>query len=77
MRIMRLRSVMGMTGLARSTIYKYIAKGIFPAPIPLGARAVGWLESEVEGWIRNCAAQRAAPQNKSTATEARQVGVSA
>lgn len=61
MRIMRLKSVMETTGLARSTIYKYIGNGTFPAPVPLGARAVGWLESEVEGWIRGCEAQRTAP----------------
>lgn len=68
MRIMRLKSVMEATGLARSTIYKYIDKGHFPAPVPLGVRAVGWLESEVEGWIRGCAAQRVAPEPQSAST---------
>lgn len=72
MRIMRLKSVMEVTGLARSTIYKYIDKGIFPAPVPLGARAVGWLESEVEGWIRECAAQRVAPESQSASTRIEQ-----
>lgn len=38
-------------GLKRSTIYDAVKAGTFPAPIHLGARAVGWLESEVESWI--------------------------
>jgi len=26
--------------------------GTFPKPIKLGARAVGWLESEIEEWLQ-------------------------
>ncbi|WP_263258976.1 helix-turn-helix transcriptional regulator [Pseudomonas oryzihabitans] len=51
MRIIRLKEVMDITGLARSTIYKYIADKEFPAPLPLGDRCVGWLESEIQEWI--------------------------
>jgi len=49
--ILRLPSVKARTGLSRSTIYLRIAEGSFPRPISLGARAVGWLESEVEAWL--------------------------
>jgi prophage regulatory protein len=42
---------MDYTGLARSTIYKYIKEGLFPKPISLGSRSVGWIQSEVEEWI--------------------------
>lgn len=51
MRIIRLKEVMDLTGLARSTIYKYIAARTFPIPLSLGDRSVGWVESEVHGWI--------------------------
>jgi len=51
MRIIRLKDVMDLTGLARSTIYKYIAAKTFPIPLSLGDRSVGWVESEVHGWI--------------------------
>lgn len=51
MRIIRLKEVMDSTGLARSTVYKYIGEGSFPKPIGLGDRCVGWLESEVQEWI--------------------------
>lgn len=51
MRIIRLRDVMSATGLARSTIYKYISENFFPKPISLGDRCVGWIESEIQDWI--------------------------
>ena len=51
-RIVRLPDVMARTGLSRSTIYVRVGKGSFPKPVHLGARAVGWIEEEVDGWIR-------------------------
>lgn len=50
-KILRLRSVLSRTGLSRSMVYDLIAKKGFPKPISLGARAVGWLESEIDAWI--------------------------
>ena len=49
--ILRCKQVQARTGLARSTIYLNIKSGTFPRPVLLGARAVGWLESEVSDWI--------------------------
>ena len=49
--ILRLSDVKARTGLARSTIYDRIKTGSFPAQVSLGARAVGWLESDIEAWI--------------------------
>ena len=51
--ILRRKQVESRTGLSRSTIYLRIKEGSFPKPISLGARAVGWLESEVEEWLDN------------------------
>lgn len=51
MRIIRLKDVIDSTGLARSTIYKYIAEDGFPKPVSLGERSVGWVEGEVQDWI--------------------------
>lgn len=51
--ILRLPQVKARTGLSRSTIYSRIAQGSFPKPVPLGgARAVGWLEAQVDNWIQ-------------------------
>jgi prophage regulatory protein len=52
-RILRLPEVMNNTGLARSTIYKMVAAKSFPIQISLGAKSVGWLESDIQGWIEN------------------------
>lgn len=49
--ILRLPAVMARTGLSRSTIYLRIKEGKFPAPISLGIRAVGWVESAVDNWL--------------------------
>ncbi|MCB4793610.1 AlpA family transcriptional regulator [Pseudomonas sp. NP21570] len=51
MKLIRLQQVMEMTGLGRSTIYKYISEKWFPVPVPLGGRSVAWVESEVHEWM--------------------------
>lgn len=54
-KILKLPDVIAATALSRSSIYDFIRRGKFPAPVRLSERAVGWLASEVEGWL----AQRA------------------
>lgn len=49
--ILRRKQVQARTGLSRSTIYFRAAEGTFPKPVNLGARAVGWLESEIDLWL--------------------------
>lgn len=51
-RALRLPDVIKITGLKRSSIYKYINENAFPKPISLGARCVGWLESEINTWLQ-------------------------
>ena len=51
--ILRLPTVKARTGLSRSTIYLRISEGSFPAPVSLGSRAVGWIESEIQGWLED------------------------
>jgi prophage regulatory protein len=58
LRILRLSAVKAKTGQATSTIYAAMASGNFPRPIPLGERAVGWLESEIDSWIEACLRKR-------------------
>jgi len=56
--ILRRREVEKLTGLARSTIYQYVKAGVFPAPVRLGARAVGWRYADVLDWINTREASR-------------------
>lgn len=51
--ILRLKQVKARTGLSCSTIYLRMSLGTFPKNIPLGGPgAVGWIESEINDWIR-------------------------
>lgn len=49
--ILRLPRVKARVGLSRSSIYLAISQGTFPKPVRLGARAVGWLEHEIDAWL--------------------------
>lgn len=53
-RILCLPQVKTATGLSRSSIYAKVKDGQFPRYISLGARSVGWLESEIQAWIDEC-----------------------
>ena len=50
--ILRLPQVKYHTGLSRSAIYQRITEGSFPKQISLGSRAVGWLEADIQNWIK-------------------------
>lgn len=50
-KFLRLPEVKARTGLSRSTIYALIEQDRFPRHALLGMRCVGWLESEIDGWI--------------------------
>jgi len=52
-RLLRIRSVMALTGLSRSYIYQLAAEGSFPQSVPLVpfGTSVGWVEREIEDWI--------------------------
>lgn len=47
---LRMPSVMRMTGLGRSTIYRLVADHQFPSPVRLGPRAVGWRRADIDRW---------------------------
>ena len=51
MRLIKLKEVMHITSLARSTIYKFMGEGSFPKSVSLGDRAVAWVEEEVQDWM--------------------------
>jgi prophage regulatory protein len=64
---LRIREVQARTGLSAPTIYRRIAAGEFPKPVPLGnARIVGWVSDEIEeyqqGLIRAARGEQLAEQ---------------
>lgn len=56
--VLRRREVEARVGLKKSDLYARMAAGEFPRPIPLGTRAVGWLEDEVDAWVTARVAER-------------------
>jgi prophage regulatory protein len=53
LRILRRKQVEARIGLSRSTIYDGVNAGTFPKPINLGPQSVGWIEAEIEQWLRD------------------------
>ena len=57
-KIIRLKTVLARTGLSRSTIYRKIAEGTFPAQIKISTNGAGWKESDINRWVANPVAWR-------------------
>lgn len=74
MRIIRLKKVLERTGLGRSTVYKKMANGTFPVSVSLGGKSRGWVEAEVESWIRSCMDSRYTPAAHSAQDVFRSLG---
>jgi prophage regulatory protein len=51
--LIRRREVQRRTGLSKTQIMRLEEAGKFPAKVQLGLRAVGYIEDEVTGWIRD------------------------
>lgn len=49
-----------ITSMSRSMLNKYRAQGRFPVAVPLGDKRVAFVRSEVQQWIRDLIAKRAA-----------------
>lgn len=50
-RIIREKTVRDRTGLSRSTIYRKIKDGTFPAQLEISSNGVGWHESDIDRWV--------------------------
>ena len=52
-KLIRIKSVVNLTGLSKSYIYDLCKKGLFPKSIQLvpGGTSVAWVEGEVKEWI--------------------------
>lgn len=58
--IIRRKQVEARTGLSRSSIYARLRHNpkrpgdydpTFPKPVSVGAKAVGWVEGEIDAWL--------------------------
>lgn len=50
--IIRRLDVQAQTGLSKSAIYQLLDAGKFPKQVRIMERACGWIQSEVDEWVR-------------------------
>mgnify|MGYP000405730152 FL=1 len=53
LRIMRLNEVKAVTGLSKTTIYRFEKEGRFPLRVSLGERSVGWFEDDIQSFLQS------------------------
>jgi prophage regulatory protein len=63
-RFLRLPTVLQLTGLSRSTVYRKMEAGSFPRQIRIAARCAGWRQSAVSAWMQNPMFYEAAPSDR-------------
>lgn len=51
--VLRPKEVIKEYGLSRTTIWRKERDGTFPKKVRLGARAVGWLKSDLDVWLQS------------------------
>jgi prophage regulatory protein len=48
----RMPEIMRRYSLSRTTIYRLVGQGLFPAPCKIGPRASAWSEALVDAWAK-------------------------
>lgn len=49
--VVRKKGTCHALGVCAETLRQWVKKGDFPPPIKLGARAVGWLQSDIDAFL--------------------------
>lgn len=52
-RILRIKAVLALTGLTRSTLYRKMEAGTFPQNTQISTRCMGWRASVITEWLKN------------------------
>ena len=50
--LLRIQTVVSVTGLSGATIYRKLKAGDFPRPVRMGARCTRWKAADVRAWIQ-------------------------
>jgi prophage regulatory protein len=58
-KILRMPDIVSLTGLSRTTIYRKIKEGTFPAQLHISDHCCGWRASAIELWIADSLSYRA------------------
>jgi len=49
--LIKIERVKDRIGLSKTTIYAWVALGIFPRPVSFGHGMSRWIEEEIDAWI--------------------------
>ena len=52
-KLMTCKEVTDAVRLHRSTIYRLMGAGLFPAPLKIGPKSVRWVAAEVDQWLED------------------------
>ena len=52
-KLLKRKEVEALTGLSRSSLFRWIEKGQFPRPLRLSARTVRWEASTIHDWMQS------------------------
>lgn len=52
-RLIRMPEVLSKTGFKKFWIYLLISNDSFPKPIKMGARAIAFVEAEIDQWVED------------------------
>jgi prophage regulatory protein len=61
---LRLKQVKEFVGLSKSSIYEFIKRGEFPAPVAIGPRAVAWPLNAIADWQAQQLQRRVTDESK-------------
>ena len=50
--LLKIQTVIAVTGMSESTIRRRVADGKFPGPVKDGARCTRWVAGQVSNWLR-------------------------
>ena len=53
LQLLTAKEVCGLLKLGRTTLWRWVKAGTFPAPRSIGPNCTGWLLSDVRGWLAN------------------------
>ena len=62
-RILRTKEIVKLTGWSRTTIWRKVRSGEFPAPLALGPNSNGWTEELYSSWLASLPKVNYAPPN--------------
>ena len=50
--LLKIQTVVAVTGLSESSIRRAVAAGTFPAPVKMGSRCTRWVAQSITNWLR-------------------------